>query len=119
MKLEWKNKELLAEIERLQIKKAERAAKYEELLLKQFAPEYEGPPRKGRKAGTLRDGIKMKRLKKWSRVYLPHPAIHVEYGGPVKDRKGKWVGKRGPRPFIRPTLKPLADYFEKLHEKMI
>jgi hypothetical protein len=123
MEMTWEGEELLKKVEALAIVAAEKAAKREEQWLKATVPVYQGPPRaSGRKPGTLRDGIKAEKLRKWSRVFVPYPGAYVEYGGKVVEVTAtsyRVTGTRAPRPFIRPTLKPITQYFEKLHKNKL
>lgn len=97
VRINWNAEPLYKELDKELQANAWKAANIMAAEMRQTAPVYSGPPRSsGRAPGTMRDGIIAKKLRKWSRVYIPHPGSFVEFG--VNE------DHRAPVPFIKMAM---------------
>jgi len=111
-RIDWNANALYKELEKKLADNAFAGAEQMADAMKAKAPVYNGPDRSsGRRPGTMRDGIKAKRLKKWSKVVIPHPAVFVEYGVDEDNRS--------PVPFISQGMEDVFKNFMAMHRDII
>lgn len=112
VRIDWNANELYKELEKKLADNAFAGAEQMAVEMKANAPVYDGPERSsGRRPGTMKAGIKAKRLKKWSKVVIPHPAVFVEYGVSEDNRV--------PVPFISQAMEHVFKNYLAMHKNII